>query len=371
MPGTQGVNKGVKRKGEVIWLIRAQDVTLVSKAIPSRRAADLQKAVPYALEEELAVTKVEDCQFAISRSATGTDEVTVAVANAADLQAGFEQLRQAGIQPTRVIPDVLALDWQEASWSVLVEDDSALVRTADMRGYAVERQNLVWALQQALASMPRTDRPERVRLWGDFQMPTDLGLSVEPVAGEHAEVFAQGLETLPSLNLRGLADSADRLDRAEWRYLYVAAGLCVAVLLTMLAAASWQLRDLERYKDELNGAITTLFRDAVPEVQRVVNPRVQLDQKLERLRSQQAGRGEMLSQLAAFATRLGDEEDFALESLGFQEGTFVLKFNTGSVQRLDAIKSDIERSTPYQVTIEAVDKQADFVTGTIRVRENG
>jgi hypothetical protein len=79
----------------------------------------------------------------------------------------------------------------------------------------------------------------------------------------------------------------------------------------------------------------------------------------------------MLPQLAELATRLGGEKNFALKSLSFQEGTFLLKFNTGSVQRLDAIKSDIERSMPYQVTIDAVDKQESFVTGTIRIRENG
>jgi general secretion pathway protein L len=240
-----------------------------------------------------------------------------------------------------------------------------------MRGYAVERQNLAWALQQGLASTPRAERPERVRLWGDARLSTDFGLPVEQVAGESAAAFAQGLERMPPLSLLGLADSVNRLGRAERRYLQLAAGLLVAVLLTMLASALWQRHDLERYKGVLNEAISTLFRDAVPEAQRIVNPRAQLDQKLERLRGQQAGRGEMLSQLAELAARLGSEKDFALKSLAFQEGTFLLKFNTGSVQRLDSIKSDIERSTPYQVTIETVDKQEDFVTGTIRVRENG
>jgi general secretion pathway protein L len=161
------------------------------------------------------------------------------------------------------------------------------------------------------------------------------------------------------------------LGRAERRYLQWAAGLLVAVLLTMLASGFRQLHDLERYQETLNQAIVGLFRDAAPEAQRVVNPRAQLDQKLERLRSQQAGRGEMLSQLAMLSTHLGHEKDVALDSLAFQEGTFLLKFNTGSVQRLDSIKSDIERSTPYQVTIESVDRQKDFVTGTMRIRENG
>ena len=369
-PGSLAGGKGLSRKRDVIWLVAGQDLTLLTKVIPSKRASDLQRAVPYAVEEELAVPTIDGCKFAIGPRLSKDDEVTVAVANGAELQIGFEHFSEAGLRPSQAVPDVLALDWQEGSWSVLVDGDSALVRTAFLRGYAVESENLAWALQQSLASTVKTERPDRIRLWGDARLPSDFGIPVEQVPGESAAAFALGLEKLPQINLLGLAELANPLGRTERRYLQVAAALLAAVLLTMLGSAFLQLQQLERYKGELERAVVELFRDAVPEAQRIVNPRAQLDQKLERLRSQQAGRGEMLPQLAELATRLGAEKNFALKSLTFQEDTFLLKFNTGSVQRLDAIKSGIERDTPYRVTIESVDKQKDFVSGTIRVREN-
>lgn len=360
-------DRGKKRPGEVIWLIRSQDLTLLSKAIPSKRAGDLARAVPYAVEEELAVHDIDDCRFAISRTAAD-NEVSVAVVHGKKLQAGFERLRQAGVRPTRVVPDVLALDWQEGTWSVLVDGEYALVRTALTRGYAVDRPNLSWALQQSLANTPESWRPNRIRIWGGANTVAGLTLPMEGVPGGSAEAFEKGLETLPPINLLGQADTANQLGGDERRYLKLSAGLLVGVMFMTWASAWSQLHELDKYEKQLNQAISSLFRRAVPEAQRIVNPRAQLDQKLQRLRNQRSGSEGMLSQLADLSVRLGKDKDLVVRNMTYQEGTFLLKFNAGSVQHLDSIKSGIESSKRYQVTIESVDKQKDYVVGTIRVR---
>lgn len=367
-PADLGGIKGRKGSRDVIWLVRSQDLTLLSKSIPSKRASDLVRAVPYAVEEELAVQDIESCSFAVSR-AGNADEVCIAVVHGATLQAGFQRLCEAGVRPVRVLPDVLALDWEEGTWSVLLDDEHALVRTGFMAGYAVDRQNLAWALRRSLVNTPEPDRPDRIRVWGGALDAADFALPVEEMPGQRQNAFDKGIAELPPLNLLGQADAVQSLGVEERRYLKLAAGVLVGVLVVLWASARWQLQDLKGYEQQLGQAINSSFRRAAPEAKRIVNPRVQLEQKVQRLRSQRSGSEGLLSQLADLASGLASEKDFELKKMSYQTGTFVLRLNTTSVQQLDAIKSAIERNRRYQVTIESVDKQNNLVVGTLRVRD--
>ena len=92
-------------EGEVIVLISASCVTLHQVNIPSKQPRQIQQAVPYAIEESLAVD-TEDCHFALGQRASNGD-IAVAVVSRGLFESWLDKLVDMGIPASFVAIDAL------------------------------------------------------------------------------------------------------------------------------------------------------------------------------------------------------------------------------------------------------------------------
>jgi general secretion pathway protein L len=122
-----------------LLVARGEYITLSAAKVPGRNRNTWLKALPYALEEYLA-DDVEKLHFAPGEP-TPTGDIPVAVVQHQLLSGWLASCAQAGVEPVAVIPDYLLLPLSTAgSWSLLLEDDRASVRSGPWSGFSCEVQ---------------------------------------------------------------------------------------------------------------------------------------------------------------------------------------------------------------------------------------
>ena len=138
----------VAQNAHVIVLLPLQQMLPSTVNTRARKSKHLQKAIPFALEDEVA-DDIENLHFALGRR-YGENDYPVAVIEKVTLDSVLETLASAGVYPDILTADVFALPFREGSWTILVEDDRALVRTSKFQGFTIDLHNLQQMLTSSL-----------------------------------------------------------------------------------------------------------------------------------------------------------------------------------------------------------------------------
>jgi len=353
---------------QVIWLVESEDVGLFERPLAVRSRKQLEKAVPYALEDDLA----EDLeQLHIALIGDG-ERVRAAVVRRTLLEQALTTLVQAGIHPARAIPDVLALPLARARWSLLIDGDRALARTGPGTGLACTQDLLPVLLSAALAAMSEEERPQGLQVW---RTDPKAGLPDLPLAIEHRPcqgawpVLAAGLadDAVPDL-LQGEFSARERRARQLRRWWPVAVALLVWAVLE-ITNLGLEVHRLEQQRRLLDASIEKVFRDTFPEIRRVENPKVQMEQALKSLRAQRAGSHGLLAMLADASGPLHAQSGVTLKGVEFRNDILELSVEAGDVQQLDALRQALESSTGMRAEIQSVNVEGGHVAGRLRIRE--
>ncbi len=353
-----------------VLLVPTEQVLLTEVEVQARQAAKLRKAVPYALEERLA-EDVDLLHFALGKTQNGRTEV--AVVRRTLIEQLLAALEPYGIRPHACLPDVLALPRAEDGWSALIVGERCLLRTAESRGIACEAGDMGIYLQALLASGPA---PAAIQIWHPADAPPPVvGLPPEaPPARitalhEHPlRLLAQSWQPRRGINLLqgSFATQTDWAKRLQpWRWAAVLAGLWVGLLYMQQLLERQQLR---REIAELGKASEQLLRQTFPDVQRVVNPRAQMEQRLKALRAGGEQDGpDFLELLAQSGPLLKQEPQLNLDGLSFRKGQLDLKLTAQSLTQLDALKEKLERQPGISAELRGADSGKVRASAQIRI----
>ena len=341
-----------------ILVAPSEAVTLHRLALPSRKRSTWARAVPFALEDYL-VEDIETLHFALGGAVDG-GYLPVAVVDRILLSAWLETCDQAGLTPAAVVPDSLLLPWQNDEWSVLLEARRALVRTGRWEGFATERDNLALLLAQALAEAGET-KPRRLRVWGapaTELAETEVELSPEDTPIEPLALFASGYQPATVLNL--LQGGYSR--QAHWgRWLRpwrAAAALAGMALLVQIAGQVYDHWRLQREVTALRTEIEQTFKDALPEVTRIVNPKVQMETRLRELAP--SGGSGFLELLYQGAQPLAHFPNVTLRGLGYRDGQLDLALEGGDPAVLDRLRQQFERQPGLRMDMRTTQREGQM-----------
>jgi len=118
--------------------------------------------------------------------------------------------------------------------------------------------------------------------------------------------------------------------------------------------------------------IEETFRKASPETKRVVNPRVQMQQKLDALQKGAADEGGFLVLLGKTGNVLKDVKDIELGGITYRAGRLDLDLKIGNLQMLDQLKQTLTTNGDLKVEIQSVTTGADQrVQGRMRIEGVG
>ncbi len=344
------------------WLLIApgETITLRPVLLPSRKRATWARAVPYALEDQLA-DDIEALHFALGATPDG-ERLPVAVIAHTMLRAWLDACGHTGLIPVAVIPEPLLLPWQEGDWSVLLESQRVVVRTGRWEGFATERDLWELLLKQALVEVGNV-KPQRLRVWGDPALAladTNLELQIEESAPELLRLFAAGYQPANTINL--LQGSYSR--QAHWdRWLRPWRAAAVLASLWLLGQGIAQLHEywsLQRDLIALRTEMEQVFKDAVPGATRIVNPKVQLETRLRELRPSNTRSGVFFKLLQQSGSPLTRFPSVRLRGLSYRDGQLDLDLEGGNPAVLDQLRRQLNQQVGVQAEMRTTQREGQM-----------
>ncbi len=360
-----------------IVYVPGEDVLLTQIRLPDNRRKQLIKALPYALEDEL-IDDVESLHCVLgSRVEAGLYNVAVVAHD--KMQLWTSSLEDARIRVLKLLPDSLLPPFEDDSWSVFSEANTGqtLVRTDLEQGFVCSQQNLITFIQTAVAQ--RDKAPAKIKLF-HCENIDESALEVAVSGLSEAEWMdtpqiedALSLLTLESEHtdfnlLQGQYAPQSRLGQ-HLRPWYSSAALLGLLLLIGVASNVIQYYSLQEKNRQLEEKIIATFRQAFPEIKRVVNPQAQMRHHLSRLRGankQGPSFAKMLSTIGPLAKR---EKNLQITNLRYQKGQMELLMELPDLQSLERFKQTLSSRTPWNVELKSANSTNNKVQGRMLIYE--
>lgn len=368
------VREGVPESGvvagatRIVVIVPGSEVLLAEARVPGRNRQRVLRAIPYALEEQLA-SDVESLHFAIG-PVQEDDTYPVAVVDRARMDAWAALLAEQQIVANLWLPEMLGLPLTEAGWSLMVEGDDVLVRSGPWAGFASDPETF-----PALVSLfvSREEAPAQARLFGAGRVTVD-GMEVDLVDPElqALEILGRGYIQGPELDLL----QGDYSRREEWSRILrpwkATAALLLAGLLLSGVSAGVNYYRLSEQQAQLATEIEAVYRETFPKARRIVNPRAQMEQKLKELQRQAGGGGQtaFLALLADVGRVLRSNKGVQIQGVTYRDGRLDLQILADNVQLLDQLKQALVGEGRLRAEIQSATTQKDGKVNS-RVRVEG
>ena len=344
----------------VVVFVPASDVLLLETAAVSKSRAQLAKAVPFALEDQIA-QPVEELHFALAPKVDGGRVGVAAVAHAR-LKAWLATLAEAGLHPDAVVPEVLALP----VGGLLVEPGKAELRLAAWRAASIDVDFLADWLEFANdGSLPEIDVY-------DARIAPPLALPVKPRAYHERQrdplaLLASGMPGEPPLNLLQ-GDYAPRHRSAPVARLWRTAAMLAGVALLLVFLHAWVERGaLARQSDRLDVAMRGILLENFPEMEKVAGePAALMKSALARLGGADATGGALYA-LGRVAPVIGATTRVVTRGVEFRNGVLELSLTAPDVPTLDSIRERLATVPGLKVEVTAANPGANGVDGRLRV----
>jgi len=345
------------RAQRVIVFVPAEEVLLLDAPRLAGARAQFLKALPFALEDQLA-SPVEDLHFAVP-DRLGEDRVPVAIVARATLRGWLDRLAAEGVRPDAIYAETQALPIEGGC--VLVEDSRAVWRMPTHAG-ACDLAGLADWL--ALENAPPAG-------WDvhDFRDARPLPLPIAPLryhAGSRDALAFLAAQPEPPLNLlQGEFAPAHRQAPAQqlWRNAAMLAAAALLLLFVYYAADTWRLA---RQSARLDAAARAALHEGFPDMDKVAgDPRALMQSALTGLRGGGDSAG-LVPLLGRIAPTLGSTTRTTLTALEYHNATLELGLRAPDVPTLDLMRERLA-GLGLKVEVTAANSGAQGIDGRLRI----
>lgn len=360
---------------QVIALVPSTDVFITQVQVPTQNRQRMLKAIPFALEDQLAA-EVETLHFAVGREAEGG--VTAAVVDRARMTAWAERLRQAGLQPDMLVPDVYALPTADQAWYVLPEGRRLLVRTGPASGFAADAENIQPVLDLALREAGEA-KPQRLHALdgaGAANQPLladDSGVSIESEPcdrGLLGVIAKNGFDAQSAINLlQGDYSRREQLGKL-WRPWRLSIALVGVWLVIQLGFSVYDNIRLGREQEAIKQQVATIYKNVFPEAKQIVKPRERMERRLQELTGGAGAGSGFMPLLVEVSPQLKLTNGLNLRSLRYKGGVLDIDLEVPSLQVLDELKQRLAARPGLGVEIQSAQARGDKVDGRLQVRSS-
>ena len=357
----------------IVVLAPAAQVAWLSRTVPGRRTSQIQRALPFAVEEALT-QDVETMHIAHGPIVRG-QPIRCALIDRQLIADWLASLQDGGVQPGYMVPDAGLLPCSEGSASVLFDGGEVLIRTPDHIA-SVEASTLPHILESIRASFGETDASLQLeliggRISGGLADAGDFNVRETPLGGTVLDFLASRWDANGSeVNLmQGPFAPSGRKEasRSGWRGVTALAALwlilALAVLLTEAFVADSGAHALEAESVEL-------YRSIYPDERRVPNAYAQMRAKLDQSVDGQVAFHMLLGQLAAGTIR--DNARISVRSLTFNDsrGELTSELWLPGYAQIDQLKRELE-GRGLSVDISSAEERDNVVRARLRIRLAG
>ena len=345
----------------IIVLIPGMDVLVTQANIPSKKRQQKIQAIPYVLEEQL-IEDIDKMHFALGDWTS--DIINVAVIAHTQMSAYIAHLNTAEITPTVIMPDFLAVPKPPVdTWGILYLNKMVLVRTGEYAGFTIE--------SDCLNTMLTDNPPKHIIVYNNTKAMFDIPVTL--TINDHT-LFAcmvQGIIDNKPLNLlQGVYRTQNKFANfiRPWRL--------TAVLLFMLAGLyivkqGIEYQQLSQQRLTLKAQIENVYRTTFPKARKIVNPRVQMEQRLHALRAKQGKMGQnehFLSLLNKISTPFAQTPGVNIKRIDYRQKRLDIELEIGNLQSLERLKQRLSRTV--KVEIQSAISRNQLVESRLRIRNH-
>lgn len=255
---------------EVILLLPASRVRCFNIKAPTRNRKQLEKAVPYILEEQV-LDNVELQMFALGH-VNSDGMLSVNVVDKAYLSNVVEKLKEASIEPDFAVSDAACLPLFEDAWSLLEHDDSVLVRQSANEYWSTEADMLndliTWNLQSQFENEQTVS--QAVRIYSPVEQTELLsgtaGLAIQKMSIDNSFEWLCSQFKYSSINLMQQEFSSQKKNQLNfglWKLPAIAASVLIAVGVVYLVS---QMIVLSQQRSQLEQQLLTSVQGVFPNI---------------------------------------------------------------------------------------------------------
>jgi general secretion pathway protein L len=345
----------------VTLLLPASEVLLLVLELPVKTNSQINKALPFALEDLLA-DDVDTYHSVWQKQPDG--KIYVALTNHENFKACLARFESAGISLASVYPESLCLSYQEHSCSLVIEGQQAILRHEKYLGAGIDLEMLPIILDKVLAENPEI---HVLNSWSVDELSLavpghtiDISYhKVDSILG----LLALGVATLgSSYNL--LAGNFEIKNNAEWqgKKWLPALGLIIVTGLLQLGFLGYSYGQKKSELAVLEAQTQDLFKQTFPEIKRIVNIKVQAEQALIELSKNTSSKASpFMSLLYETGTVLNANVGYKLKQLDFINDLLQVQLTVPDIGQVEQIKQQLQDSPQLSVKIQSEEANKDGV----------
>lgn len=355
--------------GRVVFVAPGEEVLLTTANIPSKQYRQIVQAVPYAIEEQLAMD-VEDCFFSLG-SRNVNDQIQVAVVERSRMIGWLDRLEALDVEISFMTSEANLLSC-DIGISVLVDDDRAHVRWPDGTGMTTSRAGLTLALSSGPADLPinvsgseRDIDASRMQL-SELEASGEV-LSQRLVNESGFHILCCEFSGTENNLLQGefKVEAAVSSVQLVWRSVAVLAVMAVALHFSALVAQAWYFdRKASEYKAEADALYASVF----PKDRNVRDLRRRWKAHLGRSGSNM----NEFNSLFAASSRGLSKAGLTLSNVNYNEsrGDLILQVIGERSEKLVEFTQRLT-SEGLKAEIGTINQDAGTVRGSIKIRSRG
>ena len=139
-----------------------------------------------------------------------------------------------------------------------------------------------------------------------------------------------------------------------------------------LGTALVELNRLERKNTALSAEIDSIYKKAFPASKRIINARVQMEQKLNELKGGGSTAGsQFLPLLTDSATIISGQQDIQIQSIDFRNNLMNIGLSANKLQSVETLNKQLNTSSTIKAEIISATSEKNRVNGSIRMQRSG
>lgn len=359
-----------------VVLLNSQCLHINELQLPTQNMQKMLKAVPYAIEEFIA-EDIDDFHFVISKSKHNNSTAVVGI-NKSTLREIIDVFQQANIDVEKIIPDTLCLAANDKQWACLNYLENSYLQTDTLNGMVVSHSILPYALSKKLQDKNLL-KPEKILLFSEQENPEAFDqLTIEDedieviniVYNSHPlVVFCGHYRQAMPLNLLQNKFKPRRKSSGHWQHWRLAASLAAIWLVLYLGLSGFQLAQLKDENQLTKAKIEGIYKKAFPQSRKIVNPRVQMEQKLKELKSNTGNSDNGLIFLLAesFGTLSQDKSNITLQTLTYRNDRMDIGLDSSNLQAIENLNKNLNANKKIKSEIVSSSSEKNNVKGNIRI----
>lgn len=365
----------------LVVLAPAVDVLLTSVSLPVKGSAKILRALPFALEEQIA-EDIDALHFAAGRT-MDDGNIAAAAVDCEQLDGWLETLAGAGLQPQVICSEAEGAPAARNHLNWLLDAGRCVARSGDGLPVIVEIDSVEAAMRYGPQFPGEADSPRHLSVYLTTEARARYGEQLEALRPSLASLelrilpdgllphLAAGVVTREPINLlQGQYAPRTQLDRL-WKPWRGVAALLAVLAVVMVGQQSLQLIRLKQQEARLDEAIAAAFQQALPGA-RMENPRVQVERRLAALRGTGTAANEsLLTALETLGGALVQAPGTRLQAISYRTGILDLRLQAPNVDSLEQIRQAVARDGRFIATIQQADQRADGVEGRIQLTGGG